>query len=79
MIQFILMLIALAFSNNNAHTVTDNNSQNPVTVQNGGGAGLDPGGDGDGSGSGNGNGNGHGNGGNTGGNTGQVPPPYSQP
>ena len=64
------MLIALAFSNNNAHTVTDNNSQNPVTVQSGGGAGLDPGGDGGG----NGNGNGHGNGGNTGGDTGQTPP-----
>lgn len=72
MIQFILMLLGLAFSNNNAHTVTDNNGQNLVTVQSddGGGAGLDPGGDG----TGNGNGTGHGNGGNTGGDTGQTPP-----
>lgn len=78
MIQFILMLLGLAFSNNNAHTVNHNNGQSPVTVQNdpGSGIGIDPG---DGSGNGNGNGNGHGNGGNTGGNTGQVPPPYSQP
>lgn len=72
MIQFILMLLGLAFSNNNAHTVTDNNGQNPVTVQSDGdgGAGIDPGGDG----TGNGNGTGHGNGGNTGGDTGQTPP-----
>lgn len=34
MIQFILMLIALAFSNNNANTTTCNNNQNPVTMQN---------------------------------------------
>ncbi|WP_153396618.1 hypothetical protein [Chryseobacterium vaccae] len=60
MIQFILMLIALAFSNNNAHTVTDNNGQNPVTVQNdGGGAGIDPGEPGE----------------PVGGNSGQLPPP----
>jgi len=45
MIQFILMLLGLAFSNNNAHTVTDNNGQNPVTVQSdtGGGTGVNPG------------------------------------
>ncbi|MCQ9641155.1 hypothetical protein MP478_17380 [Chryseobacterium sp. WG14] len=68
MIQIILMLFGLAFSNNNAHTATCDNdatvimsiTEDPIT-------------------DGGGNGNGHGNGGNTGGNTGQVPPPYSQP
>ncbi len=72
MIQFILMLLGLAFSNNNANTATTNNSQNiPVTMQSGPSddTGME----------GNGNGTGHGNGGNTGGNTGQVPPPYSLP
>lgn len=72
MIQFILMLLGLAFSNNNANTVTTDNSQNiPVTMQSDPNdyTSLD----------GNGNGTGHGNGGNTGGNTGQVPPPYSLP
>ncbi|KPE50446.1 hypothetical protein AOB46_13710 [Chryseobacterium indologenes] len=55
------MLLGLAFSNNNAHTVTDNNGQNPVTVQSdgGGGAGLDPGEPGE----------------PVGGNSGQLPPP----
>lgn len=57
MIQFILMLIALAFSNNNATTGCHNNG-NPVTVQNA----TDPGGSTD-------------PGGDTGGETGQIPPP----
>lgn len=75
MIQFILMLLGLAFSNNNANTVTTtDNSQNiPVTMQ------SDPSNATSLEGDGNGNGTGHGNGGNTGGNTGQVPPPYSLP
>ncbi|NML68788.1 hypothetical protein HHL23_03120 [Chryseobacterium sp. RP-3-3] len=74
MIQFILMLLSLAFSNNNANTAACNNNQGQPTVQLAGdpGEGLDPG-------DGNGNGNGHGNGGNTGGNTGQTPPFSTQP
>ncbi|AZA52626.1 hypothetical protein [Chryseobacterium sp. G0201] len=65
MIQFILMLLGLAFSNNNANTTTcyDNNG-NPVTVQNGP---SDPGG---------GTGTGE-DGGPVGGNTGQIPPPFT--
>lgn len=74
MIQFILMLFGLAFSNNNANTAAcTTNQPNPVTMQTSSdGEGLDPG-------DGNGNGNGHGNGGNTGGNTGQTPPFATQP
>lgn len=45
MIQFILMLLGLAFSNNNANTTTIDNNPNPVTVQSGiPGSGVDPGG-----------------------------------
>ncbi len=58
MIQFILMLLGLAFSHNNANTTTCHNNQDPVTVQSGGpsnpGGGVDPG--------------------ETGGDTGQTPP-----
>lgn len=64
MIQLLLMLLGLAFSNNNANT-TDNNNGNPITTQNDPGEGIDPetgGGDGD-----------------TGGNTGQLPPPFTNP
>ncbi len=45
MIQFILMLLSLAFPNNNVNTTNDNNST-PIIIQsdtNGGGAGVDPG------------------------------------
>ncbi|MCT2563624.1 hypothetical protein [Chryseobacterium herbae] len=61
MIQFILMLIGLAFSNNNANTATNNNDQPiPVTMQTSSdGDGVNPGGsEGD-----------------TSGETGQIPPP----
>lgn len=60
MIQFILMLLGLAFPNNNANTTTSDNNPNPVTVQTGiPGSGIDPGGsEGD-----------------TSGETGQIPPP----
>lgn len=53
------MLLGLAFSNNNAHTVNHNNGQSPITVQNdpGSGIGEDPG-----------------DGGPVGGNSGQTPP-----
>ncbi|MFP3596413.1 hypothetical protein [Chryseobacterium sp. SIMBA_029] len=58
MIQFILMLLGLAFSNNNANTTTSDNNPNPVTMQSGiPGSGIDPG-----------------EGGDTGGDTIQVPP-----
>ncbi|WP_223557825.1 hypothetical protein [Chryseobacterium lathyri] len=62
MIQFIIMLLGLAFSNNNANTATCNNNQEQPTVQLAGdlGEGLDPG-----------------DGGPIGGNTGQLPPPPS--
>lgn len=43
MIQFILMLLGLAFPNNNANTTTSDNNPNPVTVQ----SGIDPGEGGD--------------------------------
>lgn len=44
MIQLILMLLGLAFGNNNANTSNTTNNQDPITVQNsGGGAGFDPG------------------------------------
>ncbi|WP_312389825.1 hypothetical protein [Chryseobacterium sp.] len=59
MIQFILMLFGLAFSNNNANTAACHNNQDPVTVQSGPsnpGSGVDPGGS------------------DTGGDTGQIPP-----
>lgn len=75
MIEIILMLFGLAFSNNNANTATCTNNQGQATAQliN---LGENPE---TGDGNGNGNGNGHGNGGNTGGNTGQTPPFSSQP
>ena len=62
MIQFILMLLGLAFSNNSQCATTNDNTQNPVTVQspNSGGS-SDPG-------------TGTGTGDDTGGNTGQKPP-----
>lgn len=68
MIQFILMLLGLAFPNNNTHTTSDNNHTPDIVVTySATEQSMDEGG--------NGNGNGHGNGGNTGGNTGQLPPP----
>ncbi|WP_175621367.1 hypothetical protein [Chryseobacterium schmidteae] len=42
MLQLILMLLGLAFSNGNT-TNCNNNNQDPITVQNSGGVGLDPG------------------------------------
>ncbi|UZT96260.1 hypothetical protein ODZ84_13605 [Chryseobacterium fluminis] len=66
MIQFILMLFGLAFSHNNANTAACHNNQNPVTVQSGP---SDPGGD---TGTG-----GSEDGGPVGGNSGQLPPPYT--
>lgn len=42
MLQLILMLLGLAFSNGNT-TNCNNNNQDPITVQNAGGAGLAPG------------------------------------
>jgi hypothetical protein len=60
MIQFILMLLGLAFGHNNAHTSTCHNNQTVVTVQSDTdpGSGINPG-DGE----------------PVGGNTGQLPPP----
>ncbi|MFC3160098.1 hypothetical protein [Chryseobacterium arachidis] len=68
MLNFILMLISLAFGNNNANTSScnhDNNGQTTTQLTNPGG-GTDPG-------------DPPGSGGNTGGNTGQTPPPFTQP
>lgn len=64
MLHLILMLLGLAFSNNHGNT-TCNNHQNPV-VQNDPGSGENPGGD-------------IGDDGDTGGNTGQLPPPFIHP
>ena len=64
MIQLILMLLGLAFGNNNANTTNCDNG-NTVTIQSGG-TGTDPG-------------DPPGSGGNTGGNTGQTPPPTPRP
>ena len=43
MIQLLLMLLGLAFSNNNGNTTSDNNSGTVITQDNGGGTGIDPG------------------------------------
>ncbi|MFC0428381.1 hypothetical protein [Chryseobacterium scophthalmum] len=59
MIQLILMLLGLAFGNNNANTTNTDNNQDPITVQNSGG--TTPG-------------TGLGEDGGTSGNTGQKPP-----
>lgn len=68
MIQFILMLLGLAFGHNNAHTSTCNNNNNgQVTTQLAPGGGTDPG-EGVDPGTG-------GSGGDTGGDTGPVLPP----
>lgn len=67
MIQFILMLLGLAFPNNNANTTTISDN-NPVTVQ----AQNGPTKPGSGTGT-------NSDGGATTGDTGQTPPPYSQP
>ncbi len=68
MIQFILMLLGLAFGHNNANTSTcDNNNSTIVIVQSDTdpGDGIDPG---------------DGTGGPVGGNSGQLPPPpFTQP
>lgn len=65
MIQLILMLLGLAFGNNNANTTNCDNNGSTVTIQNGTGTGFDPG-----------TGTGEdGNGGPVTGNTGQTPPP----
>lgn len=72
MIQFILMLLGLAFGHNNTHTSTCNNNNNgQITTQLAPGGGIDPG---DGV-----DPDGPGNGGSTGGNTGQTPPPFTNP
>lgn len=68
MIQFILMLLGLAFSHNNASSAACHNTQDPIiTIQNDGpsdpGTGTGEGGDDGG----------------TGGNTGQTPPPFTNP
>ncbi|WP_157676826.1 hypothetical protein [Chryseobacterium sp. T16E-39] len=66
MIQFILMLLGLAFPNNNANSACHNNpTQITTQTSSDPGEGLDPGGPG--------------NGGSTGGNTGQNPPPFTNP
>ncbi|MBT2621365.1 hypothetical protein [Chryseobacterium sp. ISL-6] len=67
MIQFILMLLGLAFSNNNTNTAACHNNPTQITTQTSSdpGEGLDPG---DG-----------GPGGGTTGDTGQTPPPFTNP
>ncbi|MCS4304241.1 hypothetical protein [Chryseobacterium sp. BIGb0232] len=70
MIQFIMMLF-LAFTNNNVNTHYNNNPKSNITTFS---AKEDPDAE-----TGDGNGNGHGSGGNTTGNTGQTPPPYALP
>jgi hypothetical protein len=72
MIQFILMLLGLAFGNNNANTSCNNDNNGTVTIQlTNPGNGIDPGTGVDP--------DGPGNGGSTGGNTGQNPPPFTNP
>jgi hypothetical protein len=78
MLQFILMLLGLAFGHNNAHNATcnDDNNGQPVTQYSPTdgtepGTGFDPGTGVDP--------DGPGNGGSTGGNTGQNPPPLVKP
>lgn len=77
MLQFILMLLGLAFGHNNAHTATcnDDNNGQPIT-QYSPTDGTDPG---TGTGTGDDGTGGPGNGGSTGGNTGQNPPPLVKP
>jgi hypothetical protein len=72
MIQFILMLLGLAFGHNNSNTSSCNHYNNgQVTTQltTNPGGGTDPG-----TGTG-----GDGGDGGTGGNTGQLPPPFTNP
>lgn len=71
MIQFILMLLGLAFGHHNAQTSTCNNDNNgQITTQLAPGDGTDPGEGVD---------PGDGTGGPVGGNTGQTPPPFTNP
>ena len=64
MIQILLMLLGLAFGNNNGNATCDNNNGGTVTTQDsGGGTGFDPGDTG----------------GPVGGNSGQLPPPTPRP
>lgn len=72
MLQFILMLLGLAFSHNNANATTCNNNQDPITIQSGGLSNP-------GSGTGTGENGGPGGGGGTTGDTGQTPPPFTNP
>lgn len=75
MIQFILMLLGLAFGHHNANTATCNDDTNgQPTTQYSPGDITDPNDDGLDPGTG-----GPGNGGSTGGNTGQNPPPLVKP
>ncbi|KAA0127542.1 hypothetical protein FY557_13060 [Chryseobacterium sp. SN22] len=70
------MLIALAFGNNSANTQSCNNDNNgTVTIQTTNpGTGMDPG-----TGTDPGDGTDPGTGGPVGGNTGQIPPPFTKP
>lgn len=71
MIQILLMLLGLAFGNNNGNaTCNDNNGGTVTTQDSGGGTGFDPG---------TGTDPGDGTGGPVGGNTGQTPPPFTHP
>ncbi|MDC8105908.1 hypothetical protein MTQ00_15355 [Chryseobacterium sp. B21-037] len=66
MIEFILMLLGLAFPNNNANTATcphNNGTQITIQTSSSPAEGLDPGGPGGG----------------TTGDTGQTPPPFTNP
>ena len=43
MIQLLLMLLGLAFGNNNGNAICNDNNGGTVTTQDSGGTGLDPG------------------------------------
>lgn len=75
MIQLLLMLLGLAFGNQNGNTCNNNGTNNVEIRSNETGTGFDPGtgtGGDDGTG-------GPGGGGNTSGSTGQTPPPNPRP
>lgn len=68
MLQIILMLLGLAFGNNNGNATCNNNGNNITTMD--AGSGFDPG---------TGTDPDDGTGGPVGGNTGQIPPPFTKP